>query len=125
MVSKKRVAAVLVVLLLIPTYIVVVSAMPMTLTSTCDSGPKAKEAGTTDKVGFCETIGFSVQRSYYFGLLRLPVYRAGMNLDAVNQWFLPALLIAAGLVWKYPRRRRQARSGSKPDTDDEGYSYDG
>lgn len=106
----RRALAIGFVLLLIPTYIGAVQALPMAVRSTCaTAGPGAT---VTDRVGFCERIGFSVQRTYYLGLLRLPVYPAGLNLDLVNGIFLPVLLGIAGLLWW--RGREGERRGERP-----------
>lgn len=103
--------------LLIPAYALVATSLPMTVKKQCDTG-KTK-AGVTDKVGFCSKIGFDVSRSYYFGLLRLPVYRIGINLDLLHRTVPSALLLigAAGTLWM----RRQEQDSDEQESS--GYSY--
>lgn len=93
------------ILLLIPMYIITVLAMPQNISIVCDSA-NGTARGVTDKVGFCSRIGFDLTRSYYFGTLQLPVYKAGLNLHAVNKYFAPVILSLALLVWKKDRLRK-------------------
>lgn len=103
----------LLLLLIIPLYVVTVYALPMTINVDCNDAK-----GGTDQVGFCTEIGFDVQRSYYFGLLNLPVYRMGMNLDLLHR-IVPALtvLTSGGLLW-YLRRDEEDEADGEI-----GYSY--
>lgn len=101
-----------IVLLMIPVYVAGIPALPDTVKSTCEP-VNGLAAGGIEKVGFCEEIGFAVQRSYYFGLLRLPVYKAGVSLDLLNRTFLPALLIiAAAVLW---RGRNTPETSERPE----------
>ncbi|MDY6777840.1 MAG: hypothetical protein SVU32_04180 [Candidatus Nanohaloarchaea archaeon] len=84
------------VLLLIPAYIVAVYALPAPTNVSCGSGG---DRGPGEKVGFCTRISISHTRSYYFGILRLPVQRGGINLDLANRLFAPLVILAAAAVW--------------------------
>lgn len=95
--SNKYIVMVLIVLL-IPVYVVGVYSLPPTSTNTCEDKSGKAVAGK-DKVGFCTEITVSVVRSYYFGLLRLPVQRMGINMDWAHRLFIPVLLGLAALVW--------------------------
>ncbi|MDY6788370.1 MAG: hypothetical protein SVV03_00235 [Candidatus Nanohaloarchaea archaeon] len=87
------------ILLLIPLYVMGVYALPSQVNSTCDGNSGKAKAAAGEKVGFCTEISVSVMRPYYFDTIRLPVYRAGMNLDWAHRLFPPALLAAAALIW--------------------------
>lgn len=93
--SNKHIVMFLI-LLLIPLYLVGVYSLPPTFNSTCTT-----EGGEVrgERVGFCTEISVSVIRPYYFGLLRLPVYRLGINFDWAHRLFIPVLVGLAGLVW--------------------------
>lgn len=86
-------------LALIPLYLLFVAAAPDNFSLVCDQTENVSP-GVTDKVGFCSSIGFALQRSYYFGLLNLPVYKAGINLHPINKFFIPVLLLSALIALK-------------------------
>lgn len=105
----RHILAASVVLLLVPAYILAVSMLPATIHSTCGDGDSQVRGGQ-ERVGFCSQIGFSVQRSYYFGLLTLPVYKAGFDVDLANRLFLPVLLLAAAAILAHKRYRASPSS---------------
>lgn len=84
---------------LIPLYLIPVGFLPANSWTVCES-EEGQAPGVTDKVGFCSDVGFSLQRSYYFGLVELPVYKAGINLDLLNKTFIPLSLLMTGFVWR-------------------------
>lgn len=88
----------LLIILMIPTYVVMVYAMPGNVSIACGNANDTQR-GVTDRVGFCTEISFSQTRSYYFDILRLPVYKLGLNLHLLNQTFIPLLLTAAGAAY--------------------------
>lgn len=87
-------------LFLIPVYILAVHTLPANINSTCERDNQTAARGATDEVGFCTDIGFNVMRPYFFGMIELPVYRAGINLHWANKLFIPLLIGLALLVWK-------------------------
>lgn len=87
-----RLFLLILVLSLIPIYIGAVTAIPAATSADCETGG---DPTATDEVGFCNEIAVSVTRSYYAGMLRLPVSVAGANIDLLNRAFLPLLLLAA------------------------------
>jgi len=91
----KKLAVTGVLVLLIPAYLVFAHALPVP--SDTDCGGEERVLG--ERVGFCTEVAVSVMRPYYAGVLTLPVYKAGFDLDFVNRTFLPVLLGAIVLVW--------------------------
>lgn len=100
---------VLAILATIPLYIGFVTALPGNFSLVC-GGEEDVSGRVTDRVGFCTSVGFNLQRSYYGGVLRLPVYKLGLNLHLINKYFIPIVLVSSGLVWKKGRIIRAYRN---------------
>lgn len=95
--SKRKIGAIII-LLMLPTYVVMVSALPANISSQCD--PQLNpQRGVTDQVGVCTEVSATVIRQYYFGTLRLPVEVLGLNIDLLNRVFIPLSLISSAVLW--------------------------
>lgn len=94
-------------ILLIPFYVITVVAMPGNVSIAC--GAENDTGRVTDRVGFCTEISFSQTRTYYFDMLRLPVYKLGINLHTANKTFLPLLLGGASVAYYLNNKNREAQ----------------
>lgn len=92
----KKLIIITLILGLIPTYIIATYAAPSPSEDSCNNTERIQG----EQVGVCTEVSMNVIRGYYFDTVKLPVTRFGMNIDLLNQTFLPALLILAGLVWR-------------------------
>jgi hypothetical protein len=55
----------------------------------------------TSRIGFGDSVKITVNRGYLFGMIRLPVYVAGLNFDLVHKLVFGCLILLI-IAWIYP-----------------------
>jgi hypothetical protein len=96
--SNRKIASIFM-LLMIPGYILMVFALPGSISTQCEPNVEA-ERGVTDQVGVCTEVSATVMREYYFGTIRLPVQTLSLNFDLLNKSFVPVLLVSSAVLWR-------------------------